>query len=155
MGTGLLIREEEVTTAEVRWSGEAQEGNSDPEPVVPSWVPSVILGAGVTRISVVESEDSRVPVVLLQLGCEEVEGSKLVSTTLVVSARTGVLRDAELVAEERRVPETVGGFGEGEVLSAEGRKEGVWVPQTVKDFIRDTPSDTMLRRVGISEDVKS
>lgn len=75
-----------------------------------SLVPSVILEAGVTWISVVASEDSGVSVVLLQVGCEVVEGLKLVSTTLVASFFSGVLSDTELAAEEGLVPETVGDF---------------------------------------------
>lgn len=105
----------------------------------------MISEAGVTWLSVVDSEGSRDTVVLLRLGCEVVLGPKLVSATFVVSTNTGLLSDTELVAEKGRVPESVEDGGEGEVPSAEGMEMvAVLVSATEGGFICDTLSEGTL-----------
>lgn len=116
--------------------------------MVSPFVPSVTLEVGLTWLSLVDIEDSRVSIVLLQLACDMVVGPKLVSNTLVVSPCTGVLRDMEFAAEEGGVPETVEDLEDGEVT----KKEGVCVPSRREGSVHVTPSGSLLKRVDISED---
>lgn len=59
-----------------------------------------MLEARVVWLSVVDSEDSGVSVVLVQVGRAAVLTAKMVPAMLVVSTCTGVLSDTEFAAEE-------------------------------------------------------
>lgn len=81
--------------------GSGDKCNLDPELMVPTLVPCVILETRVALLSVVASEVSSISVVLLKLECEVLPGPKLVSIRLVVSTHTWVLSDIELALVER------------------------------------------------------
>lgn len=115
--------------------------------MAPPFIPSVILEAGVASLPVVASEDSSMSVVPLQPGCEVVPGPKLTPATSVVSNRTAMLGVTEIATEEERVSGAVEDRREGEVMA----DEGATVTNTVEGSVHGSPSESMLRRVDVSE----